>query len=91
MKIEIVIFNDFEVTVFNNLVNELKSKQATITRERMFQIELELNIKSFDDIIYLLEKYNNDIEIELSIHSVDNVVVYISREENTCSLGNQVE
>lgn len=90
MKVKIIIFNIIEFTAFNNLVNELKIKQAIVKEENKFEIVLELNVKSFDDIIYLLEKYNNDIDIELSIHSIDNVVVYISRKE-TGSLGDQVE
>ena len=89
MTVTIKIFYYNEYNNFKNLIDELKNKNANIVEENKFNIDLELNVNSFDEIICLLEKYNS-IEITLLIYTVNEVTVYISTRE-TCSLGNQVE
>ena len=88
MKVTIKIFY-YNEDQFFDLIKELKNRNANVIEQNTFNIDLELNVNSFDEIIYLLKEYNSKIEIELSIYD-DEVRVYISTRE-TCSLGNQVE
>ncbi len=89
MEVTIKIFYYNEDQFFDDLINELKNKKPTSIEKDAFGIVLELNVNSFDEIIYLLKEYNSKIEITLSIYA-DEVRVYISSRK-TCSLGNQVE
>lgn len=77
MIVEIDIFYYGIQHIFKDLIDELKDKKPTNIKEDVFGIDLKLNVSSFDEIIYLLEKYNSKIEIKLSIYS-DEVRVYIS-------------
>jgi len=90
MTVEITIFCYGRRHIFKDLIDELKDKKPTSIKEDMLDIVLKLNVSSFDEIIYLLEKYNSKIEINLSIYS-DEVGVFISSRRESCSLGDQVE
>lgn len=90
MKVEIIIFDYKEYSIYKKLIKELEDKGAIDNKKDRFTKELDLNVKSFDEIIYLLEKYNNKIEIKLSIYPTE-VCVYISRYRESCDLGNQVD
>ena len=90
MKVIINFFYYNEYEFFKDLINKLKNRNANVVNQNKFNIGLELNVNSFDEIIYLLKEYNSKIEIELSIYADNEVGVYISTRE-TCSLGSQVE
>ena len=79
--------NDYEN--LGSLVDELKKEKATIKKENSFEIELELNVDSFDKVICILNRYSK-IDISLYIYNTDKVCVSISHH-GPCSFGGQVE
>lgn len=89
MLVKITIYYHKENEIFQKLIDELKQEKATIKKETPFDIDLELNVDSFDKVIYILNKYSK-IDISLYIHDIDKVSVSISHRE-PCSLGGQVE
>ncbi len=89
MKVEIRIDYYKDQYIFKDLIDELKSKKATII-EGIINTRFELDVNSFDEIICLLENYSKGNKIQLVIYNKDKVVVFISRRE-PLSFGNQVD
>lgn len=89
MLVKITIYYHNEYEVLGNLIKELKQEKATIKKETPFDINLELNVESFDKVICILNKYSK-IDISLYIHDTDKVSVSIAHH-GPCSFGGQVE
>ncbi len=88
MKVSIKIFYHDEYPILKEIIKELENKQAIVNKVSK---AFELSVKSFDEIIYLLDRYNAKINIELSIYSVDKIGVWIYGKKGICSLADQVE
>ena len=89
MLVKIRVYYHKENENLQKLIDELKQEKATVKKETSFDIDLELNIDSFDKVICILNKYSK-IDISLYIHDADKVSVSISHH-GPCSLGGQVE
>ena len=89
MEVKIRVYYHQEYENLQKLIDELKQEKATIKKETPFDIDLELNVDSFDKVISILNKYSK-IDISLYIHDTDKVSVSISHH-GPCSLGSQVE
>lgn len=91
MLIKIEIFDYKEHKVLRNLVDDLKNKNSIIDKQNDWHIDLSLNVNSFDEIISVLQKYNQEIEIDLRCYKKEDVVrLFISKRYDE-GLGNQVE
>lgn len=91
MLIKIEIFDYKEHKVLRNLVDDLKNKNSIIDKQNDWHIDLSLNVNSFDEIIPVLQKYNQEIEIDLRCYKKEDVVrLFISKRYDE-GLGNQVE
>ncbi len=88
VKIDIYYYNNKDF--FKDLIDELKKKKSVINKENVFNIDLELKVNSFDEIICVLEKYSKEIDISLYINNINNVTIFISKSEHM-SFGDQVE
>lgn len=89
MTVKIFIhYYDSKYLSLKDLVDDFKSKNLTVIEETTFGIDFKLNVKSFDEVIHLLEKYSREIKIELSIYT-DEIRLFVSKE--IIDLGNQVE
>lgn len=91
MLIKIVIYDYKKYDTLKNLVDDLKNKNSIIDDRNNWYVELSLSVNSFDEIIPILQKYNQKIETDLRCYKKDNAVrLFISKRYNE-GLGNQVE
>lgn len=91
MLIKIEIFDYKEHKVLRNLVDDLKNKNPIIDEQNDWYIDLSLNVNSFDEIIPVLQKYNQEIETDLRCYKKEDVVRLFISKDYDGGLGNQVE
>jgi short-subunit dehydrogenase involved in D-alanine esterification of teichoic acids len=81
MTVEIMVYDYDDYDILKKLAGELKKKHPINTEVNAFGIEMKLNVNSFDEVIALLAKYNEQTKIELSIHNANEVRVYVEHKD----------